>query len=48
LLENVIALRNLASSAAAARAVLDQKDADKLKELGKELDEAMDDLDDLL
>lgn len=48
LLENIVALRELGQDAAAAKAVVQEKDREKLKDLGKDLEKAMGDLDDLL
>jgi hypothetical protein len=48
LLENLVAIRKLGEQAGAARAVVEEKDKEKLKELSGDLAKAMDDLDDLL
>ncbi len=48
LLENVVALRGLGDRAAAARAVVEEKDRKKLEALDADLSSALDDLDDLL
>lgn len=48
LLENLVALRNLGQSAQAARAIVVEKDKQKLKDMNKDLGKVMDDLDDLL
>jgi hypothetical protein len=48
LLENVLAVRGLGAHADDARAVLAERDTARLGEMASELDEAMDDLDDLL
>jgi Family of unknown function (DUF5682) len=48
LLENVLAARCIGDKAKAAQAVLLEKDKEKLKAIGADLSQAMDDLDDLL
>lgn len=48
LLENIVAIRGLGSDAGAAKAIVQEKDKAKLKDLGKDLEKAMGDLDDLL
>jgi hypothetical protein len=48
LLENLVALRGLAERAGAAKAVVEEKEKDKLKALDADLSSALDDLDDLL
>ncbi|MBP9891981.1 MAG: hypothetical protein KBG84_08735 [Planctomycetes bacterium] len=48
LLENLVALRNLGGGAQAARAIVVEKDKQKLKEMNADLGKVMDDLDDLL
>lgn len=48
LLENLVALRNLGQSAQAARAIVVEKDKQKLRDMNKDLGKVMDDLDDLL
>jgi hypothetical protein len=48
LLENIVALRGLGDKARAAQAIVNEKDAEKLKQASEELSKAMDDLDDLL
>lgn len=48
LLENIVAIRGLGQEAGAARAIVQEKDKAKLKDIGKDLEKAMGDLDDLL
>ncbi|MBX3475098.1 MAG: hypothetical protein KF754_12000 [Planctomycetes bacterium] len=48
LLENLVALRNLSQSAGVARALINERDKEKLKKLNTDLGKVMDDLDDLL
>ena len=48
LMENVVALRSLKDQAKAAKAVLEEKDKEKLQQMSGELSKALDDLDDLL
>lgn len=48
LLENLVTLRNLSQSAGAARAIVNEKDKEKLKKLNADIGKVMDDLDDLL
>lgn len=48
LLENIIALRNLGGKSADARAIIEEKDREKLRAMSAEIAEAMDALDDIL
>jgi hypothetical protein len=48
LLENIVLLRSLGDQAGAVKAVVEEKDKEKLKEMSDDLKQAMDDLDDLL
>jgi hypothetical protein len=48
LLENVLLIHNLGEKAQAAKAVIDEKDKEKLKDMSDDLADAIDDLDDLL
>ncbi len=48
LVENLVAVRGLGGAAEAVKAVVDEKDAEKLKEMSADLDDALGDLEDLL
>ena len=48
LLENIVAIRGLGPDAGAAKAIVQEKDKEKLKDICKDLEKAMGDLDDLL
>ena len=48
LLENIISLRDLGGKSTDARAIIEEKDREKLKAMSEEIAEAMDALDDIL
>jgi hypothetical protein len=48
LMENVVAVRKLQDQGRVVKAVLEEKDKEKLKDMSADLGKALDDLDDLL